>query len=308
MKNIFIVNKASRTGRAADVWDELEAYLKSENIEYEAHFTAGANDATEFAKAATSSGQKVALFVMGGDGTLNEALNGIVDFENTLYTPLPSGSANDFVSGIGLEGDALEILKRALATEEYKIFDMGKVIYDGGQRLFGVSSGIGVDAYVCLQALTSRLKKFLNKFGLGSATYGLLTVGDIFTMPFSDAHITRWFKDEVEEKDVKGTIFAAAMNCRAEGGGIPMAPNAKPDSGYLTAFYAHDISRLKCLTLLPVLVAGKHEGKGGFDLLNFDKIRIQMKDKMCVHVDGEHVGFFEDITFECIPHALKIRG
>ena len=43
-------------------------------------------------------------------------------------------------------------------------------------------------------------------------------------------------------------------------------------------------------------------------LLNFDKIRIQMKDKMCVHVDGEHVGFFEDITFECIPHALKIRG
>ena len=134
MKNIFIVNKASRTGRAADVWDELEAYLKSENIEYEAHFTAGANDATEFAKAATSSGQKVALFVMGGDGTLNEALNGIVDFENTLYTPLPSGSANDFVSGIGLEGDALEILKRALATEEYKIFDMGKVIYDGGQR------------------------------------------------------------------------------------------------------------------------------------------------------------------------------
>ena len=298
MKNIFIVNKASRTGRAADVWDELEAYLKSENIEYEAHFTAGANDATEFAKAATSSGQKVALFVMGGDGTLNEALNGIVDFENTLYTPLPSGSANDFVSGIGLEGDALEILKRALATEEYKIFDMGKVIYDGGQRLFGVSSGIGVDAYVCLQALTSKLKKFLNKFGLGSATYGLLT----------DAHISRWFKDEVEEKDVKGTIFAAAMNCRAEGGGIPMAPNAKPDSGYLTAFYAHDISRLKCLTLLPVLVAGKHEGKGGFDLLNFDKNQIQMKDKMCVHVDGEHVGFFEDITFECIPHALKIRG
>ena len=308
MKNIFIVNKASRTGKAAEIWEEVEEYLKKNNIEYEAHFTGGAGDATEFAKQATSTGDKVGLFVMGGDGTLNEALNGIVDFENTIYTPLPSGSANDFVNGIGLKGDALDILKRAFETEDYKTFDIGKVIYEGDERLFGVSSGIGVDAYVCLQALDSKLKKFLNKFGLGSATYGLLTVGDIFTMPFSDATITTWFNNEKTEMQVKGTIFAAAMNCRAEGGGIPMAPNAKPDTGYLTVFYAHDISRLKCLFRLPLLVAGKHEGKLGFELLNFDKINIKMKSPMCVHADGEHVGFFDEICFECIPRLLKVRG
>ena len=308
MKNFFIVNKASRTGRAAEVWEELESYLKESGVEYEVHFTTGAGDATDFAKAATSTGEKVGLFVMGGDGTLNEALNGVVDFANTIYTPLPSGSANDFVNGIGMEGDAIDILKKALATEEYKVFDIGKIVYEGGERLFGVSAGIGVDAYVCLQALTSKLKKCLNLFGLGSATYGLLTVGDIFTMPFSDAHITTWFKDKKEEQDVKGTIFAAAMNCKAEGGGIPMAPKAKPDDGFLTLFYAHDLGRFKCFTLLPVLVAGKHEGKKGFDFLNFDKIKIDMKDAMCVHADGEHVGFLKEITFECIPQTLKIRG
>jgi diacylglycerol kinase family enzyme len=308
MKNAFIVNKASQTGRAAKVWEEIEEYLNKENIEYTAYFTGGPNDATEFARSITGAGEKVALFVMGGDGTLNEALNGIVDFENTIYTPLPSGSANDFVGGIGMKGTALDILKRALATDEYKLLDIGKVIYEGGERLFGVSSGIGVDAYVCLQALTSKLKKFLNIFGLGSATYGLLTVGDIFTMPFSDACITKWYKGEETKMDVKGTIFAAAMNCRAEGGGIPMAPNATPDSGYLTAFYAHDISRAKCLRLLPVLVAGKHEGREGFDLLNFDKIHIKLKESMCVHADGEHVGFFDEITFQCMPQILKTRG
>ncbi|SDB06315.1 Diacylglycerol kinase family enzyme [Pseudobutyrivibrio sp. YE44] len=308
MKNVFIVNKASRTGKAAEIWQELEDYLKSNHIEYQAFVTKGAGHATEIAREATSKGEKVALFVMGGDGTLNEALNGIMDFENTFYTPLPSGSANDFVLGIGLEGSPLDILKRALDSEEYKAYDVGKAIFEGGERLFGVSSGIGVDAYVCLQALDSKLKRFLNKFGLGSATYSLLTVGDIFTMPFSDAHITSWFQGQKSEFDVKGTIFAAAMNCRAEGGGVPMAPKATPDSGYLTAFYAHDISRLKCFALLPFLVAGKHEGKGGFDLLNFDKIHIKMKKSMCVHADGEHLGFFDEITFECMPKVLKIRG
>lgn len=308
MKNIFIVNKASRTGKAAETWSRVEEYLKEHNVAYEVHFTGGAGDATEFAKTATSTGEPVALFVMGGDGTLNEALNGIVDFENTWYTPLPSGSANDFVGGIGLQGDALDILKRALSTEDYHLYDIGKVVYPGGERLFGVSSGIGVDAYVCLQALDSKLKKFLNKFGLGSATYGLLTVGDIFTMPFSDAKITIWNEGQKQEREVAGTIFAAAMNCPAEGGGVKMAPNATADSGHLTAFYAHDISRLRCLSLLPLLVAGKHEGKGGFDLLNFDKIHIKMKQSMCVHADGEHVGFFDEITFECVPQILKIRG
>ncbi len=308
MKNFFIVNKASRTGKAQETWNEIEAFLNENKIEYQVRFTAGASDATKFANEATSNGEKVALFVMGGDGTLNEALNGIVDFENTFYTPLPSGSANDFVNGIGLKGSAVDILKRAINTEDYRVFDVGKVITENGERLFGVSAGIGVDAYVCLQALTSKLKKFLNRFGLGSATYSLLTVGDIFTMPFSDAVITSWKDGDRFEAEVKSVIFAAAMNCRAEGGGVPMAPKATPDSGYLTCFYAHDVSRLKCFMLLPVLVAGKHEGKKGFDLLNFDKIHIKLNKSMCVHADGEHVGFFSEIKYECMPQILKIRG
>ena len=312
MENVFIVNKASRTGKAEIVWNEVAEYMDSNNIQYTVHFTQKAFDATDFAREATSSGSDVALFVMGGDGTLNEALNGIVDFDHTFYTPLPSGSANDFVKGIGLEGNALDILKRALADDGFKRIDIGKVAYnkDGEEqsRLFGVSSGIGVDAYVCLQALDSKLKEFLNKFGLGSATYGLLTVGDIFTMPFSNAEISLEYNGAKETRKVKSTIFAAAMNCPAEGGGIPMAPDATADSGYLTAFIAHDISRIKCFGLLPFLVAGKHEGKKGFDLLKFNKLEVFMDDKMCVHADGEHVGFFRKITFECLPSKLKIRG
>ena len=207
MKNVFIVNKASRTGKGAAVWDALEAHLKELRVNYNVRFTGGPGEATEFAKSATSTGEMVHLFVMGGDGTLNEALNGIVDFEKTFYTPLPAGSANDFVTGIGMTGDAIEIFDRAYNSETYKALDIGTV----GDRRFGVSAGIGVDAYVCLQALDSKLKKFLNRFGLGSATYGLLTVGDIFTMPFSEAEMTYWFEGKETTINVNNIIFAAAM-------------------------------------------------------------------------------------------------
>ena len=312
MKNAFIVNTASKTGKSKALWGEIENHLKSKGVEYEAYITTKAGDATEYANRLTSTGEELNLFVVGGDGTLNEALNGIADFEKTYYIPVPSGSANDFVNGIGMSGTSIEIIDRALSSSEYKSLDVGKITYikedEKQERLFGVSAGIGVDAYVCLQALDSKLKNFLNKFGLGSATYGILTVGDIFTMPFSDSVVTTYFNGEKKEYNLKSTIFAAAMNCRAEGGVIPMAPDATPDCGYLTAFIAHDISRLKCFTMLPFLVAGKHLGKKGFDLLKFHKLTIALKDEMCVHTDGEHVGFLKEITFECLPGQLKVRG
>lgn len=305
MKRAFIVNKASRTGAAEKTWDEIESYLKEKAIDYEVRFTTGAGDATSFAKEFTDTDEEVSLFVMGGDGTLNEALNGIVNFEKTYYTPLPAGSANDFVKGIGMTGTALDILKRAINSESVKTIDIGKVSHKDGYRLFGVSAGIGVDAYVCLQALDSKLKRFLNKLHLGSATYGLLTVGDIFSMPFSSASINY---DKNGHMNINQGIFIAAMNCPIEGGGIPMVPYAKADSGFLSAFVAHDIKRIKCFALLPFLVAGKHEGKKGFDFIDFKQMSIKMDKPMCVHADGEHVGFYDEIQFECLPEKLRIKG
>lgn len=304
MKNYFIINGASGNGRAKDIWKDLKAYLDKEGLLYEFFFTERVGHATELAKEITDTEEEVLMFVMGGDGTLNEALNGIVNFEKTYYCPLPTGSANDFVKGIGLQGNALEIMTRAINSSEVKLLDIGQVVYDGGCRRFGVSAGIGVDAYVCLQALDSKLKKVLNKINLGSATYGLLTVGDIFTMPLANAVIDA----DGELTSIKNCIFAAAMNCPAEGGGIPMVPYARADSGHLSAFVAHDIARAKCFSLLPFLVAGKHTNKKGFDFINFEKMSIKMDKPMCVHADGEHVGFLENVEFQCLPQILKVRG
>ena len=301
----FIVNKSSKSGLAAVTWDRLEAMLLDRTISYEAHFTEGPGHARELAAEASVRADVDCICVMGGDGTLNEVLNGIVDFSKVKIGYIPSGSANDFAKGIGLSGTSEEILDRILdSNRATKSFDLGEVSYEDGKHVFAVSSGIGVDAYVCLQALDSKLKKFLNLFHMGQATYGLLTVGDLFTMKLAACDITVGS----EIRHINGAIFVAAMNCPYEGGGIPMVPYARANSGHLSAFMAHDIARIKCFFLLPKLIAGKHIGKKGFDFIDFDTMTIKMDKPMCVHADGEYCGFHDQVVFKCLPQALQLRG
>ncbi|MCF0131340.1 MAG: YegS/Rv2252/BmrU family lipid kinase [Pseudobutyrivibrio sp.] len=301
----FIVNKNSGSGAAAAAWDELESLLKTKNVEYNLHVTERVGHATKLAHDITSVDEDIKLVVFGGDGTLNEVINGIRDFERVELGYIPSGSANDFSRGVGLIGSHEDILNRILENDRCVRVDLGQVDTDDGRsRLFCVSSGIGVDALVCKQVDEGRLKKLLNRFNAGSAAYGITTVGDIFTMPFADATIT--YNGHVSP--VRGVIFAAAMNGAYEGGGIPMVPYAKPTSSQLSAVVAHDIPRIFCFEMLLKLIKGKHRGCRGIDFFDFHVMNIVMDRPMCVHADGEIVGFHKTVVFRCLPSKLKLRG
>lgn len=300
----FIVNKSSKTGRGGDQWSELESILIEHQVDYEVYFTEYEGHATELAKAAYKREGHINLGVVGGDGTLNEVLNGIEDFERTDFCYVPSGSANDFAKGVGIKGTSKEVLKRIITNEEVKLLDLGEVTYNGTKRVFGVSTGIGVDAAVCYQANRSRLKKILNMIHMGSATYGLLTVGDIFSMPLADATVTY----DGKSVDVKNVIFISSMNGAYEGGGIPMVPYAKADSGHLSAFMAHDIGRLHCFFVLPLLILGKHMKVKNMDFMDFSEMTIKMDKPMYIHADGEDCGIHENVTVRCLPQILRARG
>ena len=92
---IFIVNPHARSGLGHVVWDELESILKKQNIPYKAYFTKYQKHATEIARKATSDDAPSTLVVLGGDGTINEVVNGIQDYENLCrHFPAPSLSDN----------------------------------------------------------------------------------------------------------------------------------------------------------------------------------------------------------------------
>ena len=124
--------------------------LKERKIPYHAYTTKYYRHATELADQICSKPGKINLVVVGGDGTVNEVLNGMHDFDRVTFGCIPSGSANDFARGFGLAGTPREILERMLDAKEEEYLDFGQVTYgeEGLTRRFIVSSGVGVDADV----------------------------------------------------------------------------------------------------------------------------------------------------------------
>ncbi len=299
----FIVNPSSCSGRANEVWQQLEAILKERRVPYQVYFTQYLGHATELAEALTSGREPVTLVVCGGDGTVGEVINGIVNFSKVTLGYLPLGSANDFATGLGITGTPQELLLKLLATEDPHAIDLGQVSWEGGSRRFGISSGFGVDAYVCRMAEKSNLKSFLNKLHLGGLTYAIIMVKSVFVSRFPNARLTT---AEGQEFDLKRLIFAATMNVRCEGGGVAMTPRASFTDGKLSLCVFHGMMRLPCIYVLVKLLMSKHEGTKGVICLDSEEISLQVDKPLALHADGEDLGDYTKVTFKVLPGVLNM--
>ena len=240
----FIVNETSRSGKTRQIWKDIQQSLIKADVSYEYMITQGRDHATKLASEISQRLEdNICIVVIGGDGTMNEVINGIADFDKVRFGIIPTGSGNDFGGGLDLPKSPEENLQRIISSykageDSYRAVDIGLVRWGQNQKkLFGISSGIGLDAIVCKKALSSKLKNVLNKLGLGSLTYVLLTIITLFSMKTADFEISY----DNNKGTLKKTIFAAAMNLRAEGGGVPMAPDANPYDGKLSISSASGI-------------------------------------------------------------------
>ncbi len=308
-KYYFIVNVTSRSGKAKAMWQEVEAAIKDKGIDYTAYVTEREGHAKELAAGiceAANENNKISLIVLGGDGTANEVLDGMCNFEHVRFGYIPSGSGNDLARGMGINGTALENLDRVLDCKQAVPMDLGEVTYklDGKEhtRKFAISSGIGVDADVCKQALTSKLKGFLNSIGLGSLTYILLTIKAFFTMPSTEAEISF---DGGPIRKIKRVIFIVAMNHKCEGGGVKMAPDASATDGKLSVLLAHGVSRFRAFFLLPFVQAGKHLKFKAFEIVECVSYELKTHDPSVLHFDGEYGGEPKELSVRCLPGMLN---
>lgn len=305
----FIVNETAKTGKGLNVWAKVKSILEEKQISYQAVKTKYKNHATELAQQISSkvkeTGKEVTLVVLGGDGTLNEVINGIEDFSKVRIGLIPTGSGNDFARGVGQKTKVEESIERVLNSQEELLLDIGKVTYEGGEKssYFAISSGLGMDAIVCKKAFTSKLKKALNKVHLGKLTYLLITIQTLFSMTTGEVEAT--FDDE-EKFSFRKLIFTAAMNLRAEGGGVPMAPHADPADGKLSMCFAHGVPRFLTFFVLPFLVLAKHEKLPCFHMKNSSNCYVELSVPMTLHADGEYLGEVTWADFECVPGVLRL--
>ena len=307
----FIVNYTGGSGNAKKTWNRVHFLLKQKDIEYKAYVTKYGGHASELAaRISEMDDDDIRLVVVGGDGTISEVLNGITDFERIRFGVIPTGSGNDFARGLGIPKNTDEALDMMLSSTRGMTIDLGEVTTESGyKRLFGISSGIGLDAIVCKKMINSKVKGFLNKFRIGRFAYIFLTIQTLFSMETYKVKV--WMKLRNEEGgeqslSFKDLIFLAAMNFPAEGGGVPMNPGAKADDGLLSVCSVSGIPKWRTFFMLPVLMKAKHVGKKGFMLKDVEYLVFDADRPMVLHGDGEYLGDEKHIEMKVLRNTLNV--
>lgn len=298
----FIVNPASKSGHGHEVWDEVEQYLKDNSIPYRVYFSKRIGHVQQLVadvfREYYDGSDRLNIVIMGGDGTFNEAIQGVPSFDRVNIGYIPTGSGNDFAKAIGYSKDPVENAKRVINCKKPQKFDIGRLKFEqisderskigkgsiAPSRYFNVSCGIGFDAAICEEALDSKLKHFLNLFKLGKLAYALIAVKQIFGAKLCDVEL---IMDGAETLKVKNCRFVVGMNTCYEGGGLKFAPSAVPNDGYLDICLIEDISKLGAILTIPSATKGNHVKNKKIHIYRAKQYEVISADPLWVHTDGE---------------------
>lgn len=318
----FIVNPASRSGLGIEVWKKVEEYLKSIDFEYEASFSQYQGNVqtimNDLCKKHIDDDEPVNVIILGGDGTMDEALQGVIDFSKVNIGYIPTGSSNDFARALGYPLDPVEAVKSIIACESPRSFDLGKLEYlstsdsrlglssdiPSRTRYFDVSCGVGFDAAVCKEALNpGGAKSFLNKIGLGKLIYLKIALHVIFKGIQPDGKLILSDGTTVNFKKLR---FMVGMNTCYEGGGYKFAPDAVGDDGFLDLCLASNLSAFNAFLVLPRALKGKHVTSKSIKTYHTQSYELMLDEPLWVHTDGEVYAKSTHIKVSCIPGLLRL--
>ena len=276
MKHVFIVNPVSGRGKALKVSLGIKKICEEEKLDYEIHYTNGPKDATKIAKKV--KGSKNIIYSVGGDGTLNEVLNGVIGTKNMLAV-IPAGSGNDFYRTLSKMDD------------EMPLIDVGKV---NGKYFLNVVS-IGIDAEVAKNAEVMKKLKVPT-----SQIYNASIVYTFFKYKFKDIEFS---VDNTRSKN-KCTILTIC-NGKMYGGGYKIAPEALLSDGYFDVYIVDKISKPTLPFLLGKLKKGTHESLKEVHKSKATKIKFKCDYDLVCNVDGEII-IDRKFNIKILPKSLLI--
>lgn len=305
----IIINPMSRSGRGLKIWkQDVEPILHAEGISYRSYFSREGGDVARIVSDVLSSTPErpIRLILLGGDGTVNEALQGMQDTAGVILGYIPTGSSNDLARDLQIPREPAEALRLILHEGKAFPMDLATVAYDdGSKRRFAVSCGIGFDAAVCEEALHSNIKKFFNKVGLGKLTYLGIALKQLIAAKSAKCTITL---DDGTTAKIKRLLFVTCMLHRYEGGGFMFCPDADACDGYLDLCAVGDSPKLLLLFALPPAFKGKHYFMKGVTPYCAKKVRIETSAPLWLHTDGEVWRKTCAFTVTCERHAIQIIG
>lgn len=300
---LVIVNPNAGIRKGQHDWPAIEGQLKTEGFIFEAVLTEHRDHAKHLAAGFIERGGRK-IIVVGGDGTMNEVVNGI--YLQKAVSPveislgmIPVGTGNDWCRTFSIPFDyikAIQILKK----EKTFLQDVGKISYFKMEkqftRYFINIAGMGYDALVAKK--TNLMKE---KGRGGPLTYLFFVFAGLFQYKFIEAVI------DVDGQQVfKGEIFSMNVGiCKYNGGGMMQVPYAIPDDGLLDVMVIIKLSKFAVIRYTNRLFKGTHVDLPIVKTYRGKTIRIRSTGRLYLEADGESLGH-SPFIYEILARGLKV--
>ncbi len=288
-KYFLIVNLIAGHGRCKELFPKAKKELDRRGIGYDLHYTNEPLEATDVAQMGIEAGF-THIVAMGGDGTVNEVVNGLVGSEAILAV-IPAGTGNDFIRMTGIPADPLDAI--ALLEEgRVREIDLG---YVGQDRYFVNGLGIGIDAQVARDVLgMERLR--------GALAYLCAAVKEVFR--FKAFPVCLSGEDWSEEHTCVSLGIANGKYC---GGGFKLAPLADIRDAMIDIAAIEDFAKLERLIRLPQARKGSHLKLSRVHYRQERMVTVSSPVRLIAHIDGEPYQLPRDgFQVTVAPEALRV--
>jgi diacylglycerol kinase (ATP) len=293
----FLFNPAAGKGRTLRDKGRIRAALDAAGLAGDFLDTERPGHAADLAEGAGKSGVD-AVVAIGGDGTVNEAVNGLMrlpEARRPVFGLVPDGTGNDYGFALGLRPGDLTGATRVLQAGSARVLDVGEM----NGRFFANSVGLGFDGAVAEAASKVRYLK-----GFPAYLWSVFTV------------LVEWTNFELtltaDGRILEGLAFLAAVaNGPRSGGGFLLAPDARPDDGLFDVCRLGDLGKLEALRHLPKALDGSHVGLPWVTIRRAREVTLASDRPLTAHIDGNLIfgaGHPEPLVFRMHPRALRVIG
>lgn len=298
-----IVNPNAGKRKGQHDWLTIARLLNEAGIEFINIFTEHRDHAVKLSRRYIEKGFRN-IIVVGGDGTLNEVVNGIFSQDHVPPSEItlgmiPVGTGNDWCRMFNISSNYKEAIAAIVKGKEF-FQDAGMVKYfnslgEEKSRYFINMAGMGFDALVAKK--TNRQKE---KGKGGPFSYFINIFSSLFYYKFTKTLI------KLDEESISKEVFSMSVGiCQFNGGGMKQAPNAKPDDGLFDLTIIRPISKFKVIRNVTKLFDGSFVKLPEVNTYTSKKISILSETPMYIEVDGESLGH-TPFEFNIIPKSLRI--